>query len=449
MIQILYLKGAEWKLTDIDKFREIYRYPEKVLDYHSTHPSGKIGSALSKPCQNKEDLSLAYTPGVAIPSLIIKDNPEAAYQYTARGNLVAVISNGTAVLGLGNIGSLAGKPVMEGKSMLFKKFAGIDSFDVEVATEDPEEFIKCVKLISGTFGGINLEDIKSPECFEIEERLIHELEIPVFHDDQHGTAIVVAAALENALLITGRKIENLKTVFCGAGAAAIAIARLLVKMGLNKNSTLMCDINGVVYKGRQNDMNPWKEPFAAETSCRTLRDAVAGADLFIGVSASGLLNSEMIKTMNADPIIFALANPIPEVSFETIQSLNSKILFASGRSDYPNQVNNLLGFPYIFRGALDSRARRINDEMKLAAARAIAETAREPISDEVFKITGNRKLEFGREYLIPSSFDSRLFERVPFAVAKAAIQSGVSKFGQEFLETYQEKLINRDIGNFR
>ncbi|MBF0542917.1 MAG: malate dehydrogenase [Candidatus Riflebacteria bacterium] len=431
--------------NNLKRFENIFSDPEKVLDYHSSFPPGKIVVLPSKPCLSKQDLTLAYTPGVAIPSLLIKENPEFAYNYTGKGNLVAVISNGTAVLGLGNIGPLAGKPVMEGKALLFKKFAGIDAFDIEINTEDPSQLINCVKLISGTFGGINLEDIKSPECFSIEEELIESLNIPVFHDDQHGTAIVVAAALINSLRLNGKKIENLRTVFCGAGAAGIAIARLLTKMGLDKNNVIMCDIHGVVYKGRKEDMNRWKDPFAAETSFRTLTEAIKGADLFIGVSGPNLLSDGGLKSMNKDPMVFALANPIPEISFERAVGIRSDVLIATGRSDFPNQINNLLGFPYIFRGALDSRARIINDEMKMAAANAIAKLALEPITSEVLNAYGLQSLSFGREYLIPKPFDSRLFERVSFAVAEAAIKSGSSRMDEDFLAAYSRKLRTREI----
>ncbi|MDD3183498.1 MAG: NADP-dependent malic enzyme, partial [Alphaproteobacteria bacterium] len=356
---------------------------EEALALHASGRPGKLQITPTKPLATARDLSLAYSPGVAAPCLRIKDNPECVYDYTARGNIVAIISNGTAVLGLGNLGALASKPVMEGKAVLFKRFADIDGIDLEVGTENVEEFINCVKLLGPSFGGINLEDIKAPECFEIEKRLIALMDIPVFHDDQHGTAIIAGAGLLNALHLTGRSIDKIKFVVNGAGAAAIACTKLFCSMGLPKENIIMCDTKGVIYKGRPESMNQWKESFAAETTARTLADALSGADVFMGLSAKGAVTQDMVKSMNDKPIIFAMANPDPEITPEEVLAVRQDAIIATGRSDYPNQVNNVLGFPYIFRGALDVRASCVNEEMKLAAVKAIAALAREEVPAEV------------------------------------------------------------------
>jgi malate dehydrogenase (oxaloacetate-decarboxylating)(NADP+) len=400
---------------------------EDALEYHSRGRKGKIEVVPSKPCRTAEDLSLAYTPGVAVPCLEIAAHPDAVYDYTAKGNLVAVISNGTAVLGLGNIGPLAGKPVMEGKGVLFKRFADIDVFDIEVDERDPKKFVETVAAISPTFGGINLEDIKSPECFEIEESLRKRLQIPVFHDDQHGTAIISAAALLNALEVVGKEIGDVKVVFIGAGASAIACAKLYLSYGVKKENLRMVDKSGVIYAGRPGDMNPYKAPFAVETQERTLADALSGADVLVGLSAKGTVTGEMLKPMARDPIVFALANPDPEIEPAEARAARPDVIMATGRSDYPNQVNNVLGFPFIFRGALDVRAREINEAMKMAASRALAALARMDVPDSVSRAYGGQTFRFGRDYLIPKPFDFRVLLWVAPAVAEAAMNSGVAR----------------------
>jgi malate dehydrogenase (oxaloacetate-decarboxylating)(NADP+) len=399
---------------------------EEALEYHSRGRKGKIEVVPTKPCRTQEDLSLAYTPGVAEPCLEIAKDPDKVYEYTAKGNLVAVVSNGTAVLGLGDIGPLAGKPVMEGKGVLFKRFADIDVFDIEVDEKDPEKFIEAVAAISPTFGGINLEDIKSPECFEIEEKLKKRLRIPVFHDDQHGTAIISAAALLNALEIVGKSIDEIKVVFVGAGAAAIACAKLYLSYGVRKKNLRLVDKEGVIYAGRA-DVNPYKEPFAVATKERTLTDALVGADVVVGLSTKGTVTGEMLKGMGRDPIVFALANPDPEITPEEAKAARPDVIMATGRSDYPNQVNNVLGFPFIFRGALDVRAREINEAMKLAASKALASLAKMDVPDSVSKAYGGQSFRFGREYLIPKPFDFRVLLWVAPAVAEAAMTSGVAR----------------------
>ncbi len=412
---------------------------QEALDFHSRGRKGKIEVVATKPCRTQEDLSLAYTPGVAEPCLEIKDDPLKVYEYTAKGNLVAVVSNGTAVLGLGNIGPLAGKPVMEGKGILFKRFADIDVFDIELDAPDVESFVDTVRRMSPTFGGINLEDVKSPECFEIEERLKKVLDIPVFHDDQHGTAIISAAAFLNALKIAGKKIEDVKVVFAGAGAAAIACADLYVSYGVRPKNLRLCDRNGVIYKGRKEGMNPYKEKFAVETSERTLEDALIGADAFIGVSAKGIVTGDMLRQMRESPIVFAMANPDPEITPEEAMVARPDVIMATGRSDYPNQVNNVLGFPYIFRGALDVRAREINEAMKRAASEALAALAMEDVPDSVLKAYGGQSFRFGRDYLIPKPFDYRVLFWVAPAVARAAMETGVARV-QIDLDAYRRKL---------
>ena len=399
---------------------------EEALRYHAEGKPGKIEVIPTKPHSTQTDLSLAYSPGVAEPCLEIEKNPLDAYEYTAKGNLVAVISNGTAVLGLGDIGPLAGKPVMEGKGLLFKIFAGIDVFDIEVNEKDPEKFIQTVKAISPTFGGINLEDIKAPECFEIETRLKNELDIPVMHDDQHGTAIISGAGLINALEIAGKKIEDVKIVVNGAGAASISCTKLYVMLGAHKENIVMCDSKGVISTSRP-DLNAAKREFATDRPIKTLQEAVVGADVFLGLSVANVLTKEMVRSMNADPIVFALANPNPEISYADAMASRDDIIFATGRSDYPNQINNVLGFPYIFRGALDTHAKAINEEMKLAAVYAIADLAKEPVPDVVNAAYKLKRTTFGRDYILPKALDPRLLTRVSCAVAKAAIDSGVSR----------------------
>jgi malate dehydrogenase (oxaloacetate-decarboxylating)(NADP+) len=416
---------------------------QDALDYHSLGRRGKIEVISSKPCATQRDLSLAYTPGVAEPCREIEANPEDAYKYTAKGNLVAVISNGTAVLGLGDIGALAGKPVMEGKGVLFKRFADIDVFDIELNTHDPEEIIRIVKALEPTFGGINLEDIKAPECFHIEETLKGMMNIPVFHDDQHGTAIISGAGLINALEIVGKKIDQVKVVFSGAGAAGIACAKFYVTLGVKRENLILCDTKGVVYKGRKEGMNPYKEFFAIETSARTLADAMKGADVFAGVSVKGVLTKDMVKTMARDPIIFAMANPDPEITPEDAIAARSDVLIATGRSDYPNQVNNVLGFPFIFRGALDVMASAINDEMKMAAAQALAKLAKEDVPDAVIKAYGGEKIRFGRNYIIPKPLDPRVLLWEAPAVAKAAMDTGVARRPVPDLDKYRDSLESR------
>ena len=399
---------------------------EEALRYHAEGKPGKIEVIPTKPHSTQTDLSLAYSPGVAEPCLEIEKNPHDAYEYTAKGNLVAVISNGTAVLGLGDIGPLAGKPVMEGKGLLFKIFAGIDVFDIEVNEKDPEKFIQTVKAISPTFGGINLEDIKAPECFEIETRLKEELDIPVMHDDQHGTAIISGAGLLNALEIAGKKIEDVKIVVNGAGAASISCTRLYLMLGARKENIVMCDSKGVISTKRTN-LNAAKQEFATDRDITTLQEAVVGADVFLGLSVADVLTQDMVRSMNENPIVFALANPNPEISYADAMASRDDIIFATGRSDYPNQINNVLGFPYIFRGALDTHAKAINEEMKLAAVKAIADLAKEPVPDVVNAAYKLKRTTFGRDYILPKALDPRLLTRVSCAVAKAAIASGVAR----------------------
>ncbi|TXR54314.1 malic enzyme-like NAD(P)-binding protein [Reinekea thalattae] len=397
-----------------------------ALKYHAEPQPGKLSISLTTAAETSRDLSLAYSPGVAEPVRAIADNPEDAYKYTIKGNLVAVISNGSAILGLGNLGSLASKPVMEGKALLFKRFANIDSVDIEVNSADVDEIVKTVELISGTFGGINLEDIKAPECFEIERQLIEKCDIPVFHDDQHGTAIVTVAGMLNALDIQGKKIDQAKLVCLGAGAAAISCARLLIAAGMKKENLIMIDRSGVIFSDRGN-VNQYKAEFANDvTEARTLAEAIQGADVFLGLSGPDQLSAEMLQSMAAKPIVFACSNPDPEIKPELAASTRDDVIMATGRSDYPNQVNNVLGFPFIFRGALDVRATKINEEMKLAAAHAISDLAKEPILDEVVQAYGGQAFEFGKEYIIPKPLDPRLLDRVAGAVARAAVESGVA-----------------------
>ena len=411
-----------------------------ALEYHSKGRKGKIEVVSTKPCQTAADLSLAYSPGVAEPCLAIRQNPEDAYKYTAKGNLVAVVSNGTAVLGLGNLGALAGKPVMEGKGILFKRFADIDVFDIELDTENPDEIIKACQLLEPTFGGINLEDIKAPECFYIEETLKKTMNIPVFHDDQHGTAIISSAALLNALHLVDKKIEDIRIVVNGAGAAANSCAKLAIALGVKPNNMIMCDTKGVIYKGRVEGMNPYKELFAADTHFRTLEEAADGADVLFGLSVKGAFTPEMVASMAPNPVIFAMANPDPEITPEAALAVRSDVMIATGRSDYPNQVNNVLGFPFIFRGALDVRATCINEEMKLAAVKALAKLAREECPDSVCKAYGNQKFVFGPNYIIPKPFDPRVLLHVAPAIAQAAMDSGVARQPIEDMAKYIEHL---------
>jgi malate dehydrogenase (oxaloacetate-decarboxylating)(NADP+) len=412
---------------------------EEALAYHSTEPAGKVSVTPTKPCRTQLDLSLAYTPGVAVPCLEIFEDPAKVYQYTAKGNLVAVISNGTAVLGLGNIGPAAGKPVMEGKGVLFKRFADIDVFDIELATEDPAEVIRACQLLEPTFGGINLEDIKAPECFEIEEELRRTMKIPVFHDDQHGTAIISGAALLNAVGLAGKRLEDVRIVFSGAGASAISCANHYIRMGARLENIMMCDTKGVIYAGRTAGMNKYKQKFARETEARTLEDAMKGADVFIGLSSANCVTPEMLHLLADRPIVFALANPDPEIPYDVAVEARPDVIMATGRSDFPNQVNNVLGFPFIFRGALDVRATAINDEMKLAATYALATLAKEDVPDSVRRAYGVEMMEFGREYLIPKPFDTRVLTWVAPAVARAAMETGVASRPIE-LDIYREKL---------
>lgn len=412
----------------------------EALEFHSKPTPGKIEVVSSKPCNTEKALSLAYSPGVAAPCKAIAKDPLKVYDYTSKGNLVAVISNGTAVLGLGNIGPLAGKPVMEGKGILFKNFAGIDVFDIELDSPDVAGFVQACKALEPTFGGINLEDIKAPECFEIEETLKREMKIPVFHDDQHGTAIVSGAALLNACLVTNRKMEDLKIVVNGAGASAIACTKMFVQLGARKENILMCDSSGVIYKGRKDGMNKYKEEFANSTEKRTLTEALKGSDVFVGLSVAGAVTKEMIKDMNKSPIIFAMANPDPEITPHEARAARPDALVATGRSDFPNQVNNVLGFPSIFRGALDTRATQINEAMKVAAVRALAELAREEVPDKVSDSYGGKYFKFGPEYLIPKPFDPRVLLKVAPAVAEAAMKSGVAQLKIDDMQKYRERL---------
>jgi len=415
---------------------------QDVLDYHRLGRKGKIEVVPSKPCRTQRDLSLAYTPGVAEPCLDIHEKPELGFEYTARGNLVAVVSNGTAVLGLGNIGPLAGKPVMEGKGVLFKRFADIDVFDLEVNSENPDEVIRLCQLLEPTFGGINLEDIKAPECFQIEQTLRQTMSIPVFHDDQHGTAIISGAALLNALEVVGKDISQVRVVFNGAGASGIACAEHYIHLGVRRENILLCDTKGVVYAGREDNMNPYKARLAAKTDRRTLAQALEGADVFAGLSIGKCVTREMIRSMADHPIVFALANPVPEISYDEAKAARPDVIIATGRSDYPNQVNNVLGFPFIFRGALDVRARAINEAMKLAATRALAALAKEDVPDSVLRAYGVSRLQFGPEYIIPKPFDPRVLIWESAAVAEAAMQSGVAQVTLD-LEEYREQLQRR------
>jgi malate dehydrogenase (oxaloacetate-decarboxylating)(NADP+) len=415
---------------------------EDALLYHSRGRHGKVEVIPTKPYSSQFDLSLAYTPGVAYPCLEIEKTPEDVYNYTAKGNLVAVISNGTAVLGLGDIGAMAGKPVMEGKGLLFKVFADVDVFDIEVNEKDPVKLIEFCRQIAPTFGGINLEDIKAPECFEVETELKRILDIPVFHDDQHGTAIISAAGLLNSLEITGKKIGDIRMVVCGAGAAAISCSRLYVSLGVKRENIVMCDSKGVINQKRK-DLNKYKQEFITSRDLDTIQQAVVGADLFLGLSAACMMSKEMLASMADNPIIFAMANPNPEISFEDAMATRDDMIFATGRSDYPNQINNVLGFPFIFRGALDVRASTINEEMKLAASKALAALAKEPVPASVLKAYNVDKLVFGKEYIIPKPIDPRLISCVAPAVAKAAMDSGVAKYPITDWDAYKKSLDRR------
>jgi malate dehydrogenase (oxaloacetate-decarboxylating)(NADP+) len=412
---------------------------EDALLYHSRGRHGKIEVIPTKPYDNQHDLSMAYTPGVAYPCLEIEKRPEDVYNYTAKGNLVAVISNGTAVLGLGDIGPLAGKPVMEGKGLLFKIFADIDVFDIEVNEKDPDKLIQVCAAIAPTFGGINLEDIKAPECFDVETRLKELLDIPVFHDDQHGTAIISGAGLLNAIEITGKKIESIKMVVCGAGAAAISCSRLYLKLGIKKENIVMIDTKGVLNQKR-NDLNKYKLEFVTDRNIDTLAQALEGADLFLGLSGANLMTKDMLASMAKDPIVFAMANPDPEISFEDAMATRNDLIFATGRSDYPNQINNVLGFPFIFRGALDVRASTINEDMKLAASKALARLAKKTVPLCVLKAYNIDKLTFGKDYIIPKPLDPRLISCIAPAVAKAAMESGVAKYQITDWDAYKKSL---------
>ena len=425
------------KKTEIDHYSD-----KEALDFHIKGKSGKIEINSSKPLTTKRDLSLAYSPGVAAPVKEIAKNPDLAYDYTSKGNLVAVISNGSAILGLGNLGSLASKPVMEGKSVLFKRFADIDSIDIEINNNNPDSIIETIKNIGGTFGGINLEDIAAPDCFIIEQKLKELLDIPIFHDDQHGTAIITTAALINALDISKKKIDKVKVVINGAGASAQACSNLFKSSGVKNENIIMCDSKGVIYKGRKN-IDQFKSAHAIETRHRTLDQAMKNADVFLGLSAKDVVSKEMVKSMAKNPIIFACANPDPEIKPELIQEVRSDAIIATGRSDYPNQVNNLIGFPYIFRGALDVRAKEINEDMKVAAAKAIALLARESVPDEVVSAYGGDRPRYGKDYIIPSTFDPRLISVIPSAVAQAAMKSGVARKNIVDLEVYKDQLTNR------
>jgi malate dehydrogenase (oxaloacetate-decarboxylating)(NADP+) len=413
---------------------------QEALDYHSQGRKGKIEVVATKPCSTARDLGNAYTPGVAEPCLEIEKNPEDAYKYTAKGNLVGVVSNGTAVLGLGNIGALAGKPVMEGKGVLFKRFADIDVFDIEVNELDIDRFCMIVKALEPTFGGINLEDIKAPECFEIETRLKKEMNIPVFHDDQHGTAIIATAAIMNANELTGKKMSEIKVVFSGAGAAAIATANMMVAAGIKVENLWLCDTKGLVYDGRKEGLNPYKAKFSKKTDLRTLGEVIVGADVFVGCSSKGVLTPEMVRQMAKNPVVFALANPEPEIDYPVAKAVRNDIIMATGRSDYPNQVNNVLGFPFIFRGALDVRATEINEAMKLAASKALAALAKEEVPDSVVKAYAGQKFSFGPDYIIPKPFDPRVLLWVAPAVAQAAMDSGVAKQPIADMQAYREHL---------
>ncbi len=425
------------KKTKIDHYTD-----KEALEFHSHKKPGKIEISSSKNMTTKRDLALAYSPGVAAPVRAISENPEAAFDYTSKGNLVAVISNGSAILGMGNLGALASKPVMEGKAVLFKRFADIDSIDLEIDSNDPKEIINSIKNFAPSFGGINLEDIAAPDCFIIEEKLKEILDIPVFHDDQHGTAIITTAALINALDINKKKIDKIKIVVNGAGASAMACTNLFYKSGVPKDNITMIDRQGVIFRGREN-LNQWKSSHAIDTKDRTLNDAIKDADVFLGLSAKGTLTKDMVKKMAKNPIIFACANPDPEITPEEIEEVRDDAIIATGRSDYPNQVNNLIGFPYIFRGALDVRSKTINEEMKVAAAHAIANLAKEDVPDEVVAAMGGERPHYGKEYIIPSTFDPRLISVIPVAVAKAAIETGVARIKIDDFETYKDQLKQR------
>ena len=425
------------------KKSKIDHYTDKeALEFHNKGKSGKIEIISSKSLTTKRDLSLAYSPGVAVPVLEISKNPDAAYEYTSKGNLVAVISNGSAILGLGNLGALASKPVMEGKAVLFKRFADIDAIDIEIDNKNSDEIIKCIRNIGNSFGGINLEDIAAPDCFIIEKKLKESLDIPIFHDDQHGTAIITSAALINALDLSNKKPSDVKIVINGAGASALACANLFKSIGIKTGNIIMLDRKGVIYKGRDN-VDQFKSAYAVETKLRTLKEAMKGADVFLGLSAKNVLDKDMVKSMAKNPIIFACANPDPEIKPELVEEVRTDAIVATGRSDYPNQVNNLIGFPYIFRGALDVRAKEINEEMKIAAAKAIAALAREEVPDEVVNAYGGERPHYGKEYIIPSTFDPRLISRIPAAVAQAAMESGVARKKILDIETYKDQLTNR------
>src|SRR6056297_2595580 len=415
---------------------------EEALAYHLEPRPGKIDIVASTPMATQRDLSLAYSPGVAVPCEVIAENPETAYDYTTKGNMVAVISNGTAVLGLGNLGALGSKPVMEGKAVLFKRFADVNSIDIELDTEDPEAFVNAVKLMGPTFGGINLEDIKAPECFIIEQQLKEVMDIPVFHDDQHGTAVICAAGLINALHLSGKKIGDVRIVLNGAGAAGIACLELLKSMGARHDNCIMCDTKGVIYQGRTEGMNQWKSAHAVKTDLRTLEEAMKGADVFLGVSVKGAVTQDMVASMADNPVIFAMANPDPEITPEDAHAVRPDAIVATGRSDYLNQVNNVLGFPYLFRGALDVHARAINNEMKIACAEALAKLARQDVPDEVAMAYG-RKLIFGRDYIIPAPFDPRLIHTIPPAVARACMHTGAARRPIIDMDAYELALKSR------
>ena len=421
---------------------------EEALLYHSRERRGKVEVVPTKPSCTQFDLSLAYTPGVAYPCLEIAKNPDDVYKYTAKGNLVAVFSNGTAVLGLGDIGAVSGKPVMEGKGLLFKVFADVDVFDIEIDEKDPDKLIEICAKIAPTFGGINLEDIKAPECFEIEERLKKMLDIPVFHDDQHGTAIISGAGLINALELTGKKIEEVKVVVSGAGAGAISCTKLYISLGVKKENVVMIDTKGVI-NAKRNDLNKYKEEFITNRDINTLEEAVKGADIFLGLSVANVLSKDMLASMANNPIVFAMANPDPEISYDDAISTRDDLIFATGRSDYPNQINNVLGFPFIFRGALDVRASTINEEMKLAAAQALASLTKQPVLPEVLKAYNLTHLEFGKDYIIPKPLDPRLISSVASAVAKAAIDSGVARIPITDWDTYRNSLDLRLIEHIK
>ena len=416
---------------------------QQALDFHSHPVPGKLALLPTKPMATQRDLSLAYSPGVAVPVEAIAADPDSVYDYTSKGNMVAVISNGTAILGLGNLGAMASKPVMEGKSVLFKRFADIDSFDIEVEEEDAEKFIECVARIGNTFGGINLEDIGSPECFIIEQELRERLDIPVFHDDQHGTAIIATAGLINAAHLTNRKFEDMKVVLAGAGAAGLSVLGLIKSLGVKDENCIVVDSKGVVYQGRKEYMDQWKAPHAVDTPKRTLAEAMVGADVFLGLSAAGIVKKDMVKSMGKNPIIFAMANPDPEITPEEIKEVRDDAIIATGRSDYPNQVNNVLGFPYIFRGALDVRARNVNEEMKLACARALADLARQDVAEEVAAAYHGKRPKYGPDYIIPAPFDPRLISEIPPYVAQAAMDTGVARKPIKDMGEYKQSLARR------